>query len=113
MTSHDEFRKSVIEVLELLSSKQQQLDFQQKSPSANVALELMCRWFSDLYNLESHLLKRSFSDNEQIALLEFNRYYDTRKRSIPESIEILHQDSDWAIIMTAAKKLLVEIKSNN
>jgi len=111
MNSSNECRCAAINVLQLLASKEQQLDFQQKSPSANVALELLCLWFKDLYNPGSHLFVRSFSASELESIQEFNRYYDLRKGKLPETIEELHQDSDWEIIMTEAKTLLTEINS--
>ena len=112
MNSNNEYRCAALNVLHLLASKEQQLDFQRKSPSANVALELLCLWFQDLYNPGSHLFKHSFSASELASIQEFNRYYDLRKGKLPETIEELHQDSDWEIIMNEAKILLSEINSN-
>ena len=106
MTSNDEFRKAVKNILKLLSSKEQQIEFQRKSPSANVALELLCIWFNDLYNPGSQLFKRSFTTNELKFLQEFNQYYDLRKGKLPETIEELHQDSDWNVIMDEARYVL-------
>jgi hypothetical protein len=112
MVSSDKFRSAIITVLQLLSSKQRQLDFQKKSPSSNVALELLCLWFDDLYNPGSQLFNRSFSTTELELIQEFNRYYDLRKGKLPETIEELHQDSDWEIIMNEAQVLLTKINSN-
>ncbi len=111
MTTNNEFRSAIMDVLQLLSSKERQLDFQQKSPSANVALELLCLWFSELYNPGSHFFKHAFSTSELELIREFNRYYDLRKGHLPETLEELHQDSDWEIIMNEAKVLLTKINS--
>jgi len=110
MSSTEEIRNSVQKLLLLLSSKQQQLEMQLKSPSTNVALELLCLWFNELCNPGSHLFERSFSETELKSIHEFNRYYDLRKGKVSETIEELHQDNDWEIIMQEAKRLFTEIK---
>lgn len=106
MMLKNQCRVSVENILKLLSSKDQQLEFQRKSPSANVALELLCLWFNELYNPGTHLFKQSFTSIELAAIQEFNRYYDLRKGKLPETIEELHGDSDWSVIMDEAKYLL-------
>ncbi len=112
MKSKKEIRESVRHVLNLLSSKEQQLNFQQKSPSANVALELLCLWFNELYNPGSQLFTRSFSSKELIAIQEFNQYYNLRKGKLPETIEELHQDRDWDVILQESKRVLNILESD-
>ncbi|VAX00348.1 hypothetical protein MNBD_GAMMA22-122 [hydrothermal vent metagenome] len=106
MQSKKQIRASVRHVLALLSSKEQQINFQQQSPSANVALELLCLWFNELYNPGSQLFSRSFSNSELTAIQEFNHYYNLRKGKLPESIEELHQDQDWDVIVQESKRVL-------
>jgi len=113
MPSNNEIRQSVCEVLELLSSKELQIQFQLKSPSANVAMELLCLWFSELYQPGSQLFNRSFNSDEQAMLQQFNRYYDLRKANLPETIEQLHGDSEWQIVRDQAKILLIKFRNNN
>lgn len=110
MPSIQETRQAVYDVLELLSSAELQVKFHLKSPTANVALELLCLWFSELYHPGSLLFTRSFSSEEQALLQEFNRYYDMRKGKLPKTIEQLHDDSDWQIVMQEAKVLLDKFK---
>ncbi|MFV1983934.1 MAG: hypothetical protein ACC657_10385 [Thiohalomonadales bacterium] len=109
MTSKNEIRKSVRNILKLLSSKEQQLEYQQKFSSANVALDLLCMWFNDLYNPGSHLFKHAFTPVEMKLIQKFNRNYDLFKRKVPETIDELHQDNHWKSIMLEAQKLLDKI----
>lgn len=106
MLSKTQIRKSVHNVLSLLSSKQQQIDFQQNSPSVNVALEILCLWFDELYNPGTPLFQKSFTKLEFDLLQEFNQYYSLRKGKLPESLNDLHDDADWKIIMHEAKSIL-------
>lgn len=110
MPSMNETRKSVCDFLELLSSEELQKQFHLKSPTANVALELLCLWFSELYHPGSQLFSRTFSPEEHTLILEFNRHYDKRKANVPATIEQLHFDSDWQTTMHEAKKLLNKLK---
>ncbi len=109
MTSKDEIRNSVRNILKLLCCKELQLEYQQKFPSANVALDLLCMWFNDLYNPGSQLFKRSFTPVELELIQEFNSNYDLCKRKVPETINELHHDSLWKDIMLEAQKLLDKI----
>jgi len=113
MTSKQDIRLSVLTLLKLLSSKEQQRQYHQQFPSANVALELLCKWFDELYNQSSPLFKLSFTADEFTLIQEFNRYYGLRKGKLPETIEQLHLDSDWNVIMDEAQYVLDGLQKNN
>lgn len=106
MQSKTEIRTSVHNILSLLSSKQQQVEFQKESPTVNVSLEMLCLWFNELYNPGTPLFQKSFTDSEFNLLQDFNRYYDIRKGKLPASIDDLHYDTEWQHVMQEAQSLL-------
>ncbi len=103
------FRDSIKNLLELLSSKEDQLKYQKDIPIANVPAELLCMWFDDCYHPNTRLFKRSFSSNEQEKLEEFNQFYDTHCKKLPDILEEMHINEDWKLIMHKAKETLEEV----
>lgn len=65
-------RDSIIEILELWSSKREQLEFQKSQPDTNVTEELFQQWI-DLFLVDSEEIKSVFSTKEFENLVQFNR----------------------------------------
>lgn len=70
--SKKSIRNGIINVLELWASKERQLDYQKRSPIADVSSELFCQWIDDCYHLDSLVKGCVFSGVEIAALEEFN-----------------------------------------
>lgn len=109
MTTREEFRKSVRELIELISSREQQFEYQENVPIANVASELLCMWFDDLYHPETDLFQNSFESKELEILEAFNQFYDSRTNKLPDTLEELHRAKEWNQIVSEAKRVLNDI----
>lgn len=53
-------RRNITEHLRLLSSAEEQLQYQQDVPLINVTVELICGWFDDDYLPESKAFSQAF-----------------------------------------------------
>lgn len=103
-------RRHIIELLQLLSSEQQQLEYEENVPIAYVPDELRCMWFDDLYH--PRLIAMCFTPSEGAALARFNAVYDVEKHNLPESPESIRvwlADPTWQKIMTAASETLKQL----
>jgi len=98
------------ELLELLSSKEEQLKYQNNVPIANVEAELVCMWFDDMYHPDTDLLKCSFTPEEIQQLESFNNLYDKHAGNLPNTLHEYHQSVEWSLIMAEANIVLTNIK---
>ena len=73
-----DLRSGILDLLELLSSRDRQLEYERRVPQVSIPTELICMWFDDLYVPESEAFKRCFSEEELAAMAAFNNYYDGR-----------------------------------
>lgn len=69
-------RRNIIEHLRLLSSAEEQLQYQHNVPFVNITVELACIWFDDNYRPEDEAFSSAFSVQELEAMSEFNRVSD-------------------------------------
>ena len=103
-------RRNVIEHLRLLSSVEEQLQYQQEVPLINVVVELICGWFDDDYLPESKAFSQAFSAQELAAMSEFNKAFDcilsTALHKEPPRIEDFIKTSEWAHLSQAASVAL-------
>lgn len=84
MTTTPSTRAQVRELLELLASEQQQLDYERDVPHVDITKELVCMWFDDLYHPGAGF-DPCFSSAELSALDEFSRFYEGRLSHLPKS----------------------------
>ena len=110
MAQKIKLRQSVRDVLELISCKERQLEYQRDVPIANVPSELLCMWFDDLYHPRTVLFKNSFTLEEMKYLKAFNEFYDRSADVLPETLGELHKSEKWAAIESEPKKVLGQIK---
>ncbi len=75
-------RPQLLGLLELLASREKQLDYQQRVPLVNIKNELFCMWFDDLYVPESAIFRQAFSEEELTALRSFNECYEEQADGI-------------------------------
>ena len=102
-------KKNVVGLLKTISDRQKQLDYQQGVPVVNVATELVCQWFDDLYHPGSALHVSAFTKKESKRLATFNRYFKERTDSLPHSIEELHSSNVWEEIENEAQNVLADL----
>ena len=106
-------RKQIIESLELLASRDEQLAYQDTVPIADVSAELFCAWddvFSPRYDLSG-----IFSADEQTALLAFHDVFQRVCRLLPHSPlppirEFVHSPH-WLQLSRAATRTLHALQS--
>lgn len=104
MTEESEFRESIKELLEL-SSKEQQLEYQANVPIADIAAELVCMWFDDMFHPDTDLFKKSFTPEEISQLSSFNKFYDNLANELPYTLEGYHKCKEWEQIMEKAQQV--------
>ena len=103
---HRQCRKNVIDVLELLASPGDQIEYQNNVPHAFVPDELICMWFDDSFRPNDQRLKDMFAENEWSTLLEFNSRYDELHNELPSplpQIDALVSLPQWQSVISAAK----------
>lgn len=104
MTPH---RANIINLLNLIASKSDQLLYQKRAP-VNVATELVNQWFDDFYHPTDKQFKSEFSDEELASLGEFNAYYEARDQALPNSLDEMLKTKAWREIMAFAGRILDE-----
>jgi len=100
------FRKEVFEVLYLISSKDEQLDYQAKVPLAYVSAELFNQW-EDCYQIpkEQDWYKKAFSEAELMILREFDESLEAVARDTPQNPPDIHEfvkTAEWERLSSAA-----------
>jgi hypothetical protein len=112
MTTTPSRRGQIRELLQLLASEKEQLDYERNVPHVDITAELLCMWFDDLYDSEHAATDSTFSDAERAALAEFHRLYDERQRRLPESCGTVRTwlaSPVWREIMRKAHETLTRI----
>jgi len=102
-------RPVAIELLELLSSADLQLDYERRVPHISVSVELVCMWFDDFYFPRDKFFKLCFSKEELEVLAAFNKYYDEHEKTLPKApprIADWLQNETWQGIMKEAANAL-------
>ena len=102
-------RQNVIDILELLASPDEQIEYQRNVPHALVPDELICMWFDDSFRPKDQRLREMFTDAEWSALLNFHSRYDELHNELPTplpQIDALVSNTQWQSIISAAKAAL-------
>ncbi len=105
-------RESIISLLELWSSKEQQLDYKNAYPELNVAEELIMQW-NDSYTPDLPDFASSFRPKELKALALFNveikRYFTEHESAIPD-YSIFVTTNAWSKMNAIAVEVLKELQ---
>lgn len=104
-----EFRNSTKGVLELISSKEKQLEYKKNVPTTDIPDELFSMWFDAIYHPESELFQNSFSLKEQECLKDFNICFEEQEKHLPQILEEMHESEHWILVMDQAKVAFEEI----
>jgi len=108
-------RPMILELLRLLSSEQEQLDYEANVPVADVPAELVCMWFDDQYHPDDAFFRSCFHPGELAALAGFHSFYAERHPQLPEAggtIRAWLNSPVWREIMSEAKKTLDGLAPN-
>lgn len=107
-----EYRQNVIETLQLISSREEQLDYQRDVPIAHVTAEIFCHWTDGCYQNGKFLKEKwcisAFSATELQAIAEFNETLNQVSDSALElrSIDQFVLTPEWAKLSEAAARAL-------
>ncbi|MFV8782388.1 hypothetical protein ACNKU7_08190 [Microbulbifer sp. SA54] len=108
------FRKEVFEVLELISSREEQLDYQEKVPIAYVSAELFNQW-EDCFQIPKgqEWYAEAFNQAELRILELFDGVMEIVAQNTPENPPDIHEfveSKEWAQLASAASRALGELK---
>lgn len=102
----------------MLSSAEEQLQYQRNVPFVNITVELICGWFDDHYGPDSRDFMAAFSTPELIAMARFDQLFNDilnfggLREETPE-IEDLVKTPEWAHLMQEAAQTLEVLERNN
>lgn len=102
-------RERAVNILSLIASEDEQLDYEQDVPIANVPGELLCQWFDDFYYRDLPSFRNAFTGSEFALLAEFDAFYDEHERLLPPSPDTIQtwlDDPTWREIMVKAEDTL-------
>jgi len=109
----ENYRKETFDTLKLISSKAEQLDYQNKVPIAHVSAELFCSWescYQDVKNRDWYL--STFSKKEFEVLKRFDVIFEQvcseTEQDVPYITEFI-QTKQWLTLSKAAKLALLEL----
>ena len=107
-------RQRIIETLQLLASKDEQLEYRRRVPIADVSAELVCCW-DDVFWPDDKNLRTEFS--EWSALLRFHSVFERVCRVLPHHplppIEQFIESPHWLLLSRAAARALNAISNDD
>jgi len=106
-------RQRLIDVLDLWTSMDDQLEYQEKAAIAHISHELFNQW-DDWYRPETVHFKLAFDENEREILVDFdkvlNHISDKTPPVLPNITEFV-KTNDWLVVNQAAINTLKSIKN--
>ena len=105
-------RNNIIGVLNLWSSKEEQLEYQESDPSINVSSELFEQW-NDFYTSDSEVLTEAFTPEEVSLLEKFDAELTIRSNpsdNTPPNIIEYMETEDWKALNSLSIELLTDFE---
>jgi len=110
------YRKSVIEMIELLGSPSEQMKYERDVPIADVPAELICGFADDLYHPKSELFLNAFTEEELKSLAELYGKIciasDAFTKNKCHSVSDIQKLQEWRAVIAFSKDLIVELRRN-
>ena len=97
---------NIINLMQLIASRQSQLEYQRAVPLVNVASELVNQWFCDFYHPKDKSFDSEFTLGELEQLDKFNLFYDARVNDLPDTLDEFMQSDAWSEVINAAASVL-------
>ena len=112
------FRRNIVETLLLLSSREEQLEYQRQVPITNVYDELFCQWFDDNYDerfIHQAWFREAFSASEHEAMQKFNKVFGdiSKVKSSITSIKEFVKTPQWKKMSEAAEAALLAFQTTH
>ena len=106
----NEYKKELLDTLEMLSNIDRQNSYYHDVKIANVTSDFICGWFDTGFFPESDGFRSHFTQEEWDVLIEFNNYFDERVDKLPDEFDDLIQNPYWLEVVEKAKTTLVKLK---
>lgn len=103
-----QYKNALVELLRTIAHRERQLEYQRNVPIANVAAELVCEWFDDLYHPEAIFFQNLFTESERARLAKFNEFYGGRVDELPDTLDEMHASRSWHEIEREARQVLID-----
>jgi len=109
----ENYRKETFDTLKLISSKAEQLDYQNKVPIAHVSAELFCSWESCYQDVKNRDWYQSTFSKKELEVLKrfdvsFEQVCSETEQDVPYITEFI-QTKQWLTLSKAAKLALLEL----
>ena len=107
-------RQNVLSILDLWSSKEEQLEYQRNVPIAQVSAELFCQWADDFYHPESTQFKMAFDEKEREILADFDKTFNHISEKTPNDLPYIDdfvKTKEWEVVNRAALETLEKINN--
>jgi hypothetical protein len=104
-------RESIIGILELWSSKVEQIKFQESQADINVTEELLQQW-EDLFIIDSKEMRQSFTNQEFKLLVQFDKLIHDNYEKLNQNFIKLNdfvETDEWKELNLSATKILKEL----
>ena len=104
-------RQNIIGILQLWSSKKEQLEYQENVPTAQVSTELFVQW-EDFYTPDTEVMYEAFTAEELIVLKEFDRELKMTEKEFAGEIppiDTLVETAEWKKLNSKAKDILKKV----
>src|SRR5437588_12191939 len=102
-------KQRVVETLQLLASRDEQMEYRRRVAIADVPAELFCSW-DDVFWPGDAKLRIEFSESEWAALLRFHSIFERVCRLLPHDplppIEQFVESPHWLQLSRAASRAL-------
>ena len=105
-------RNSIIESLELWSSKEKQLEYQESESDFNQLQELFQQW-ENYYRIDKKIIEEAFNDKEIELLKTFDKSIMTCQEKFGDDFPKLDEfqnTNDWKVLNQLATEIKKEIK---
>jgi hypothetical protein len=99
-------RANIINILQLIASPADAVEYQRRAPGVNVAGELVNQWFDDFYHPGSPEFEAAFSHGELTELDCFSRFFDDRVNTLPDELTSMLASPGWQQVSTLAVAVL-------
>ena len=105
-------RNSIIENLDLWTSQEKQLEFEDSEIDSNPLQELFLQW-EIFYRIDYKIIEEAFNDSEKELLKTFDRAIITSKDKLNgdfPSLDEFQKTNDWRVLNKLAIEIRKEIK---
>lgn len=105
-------RDSIIDVLELWSSKDLQIDLQLSNENQNITEEMFQQWNFN-FKIDNNIKKEAFKESHLELLETFNKTMSLSQNKFENNypkLDDFHKSNDWIVLNKLAQEIKKEIR---